>query len=393
MSILTNTVPLRAAVAAISLVFSQFTFGTSIPEERLQARDLDGNPSTVEAFYDRVLDITWLKDSNIGLSNTFGFERAYIIPYQQRINDRGQIGQPMINEFLGVMNQGAYLGYSGWRIPVMLIDDDPCLISGSIGWTGCTAAEVGSLNEYIHDTYGNVDNSPFDNISTAWSWIRLSAGNLNSAHFYNFGEEGSIHICTGCRPEAGGTIWPVHDGDIGTPASTECIDSDGDGWGWNGYQSCRLSLPQASECIDTDPANDGWGWNGIESCRVAPAELICVDSAPVGDGWGWNGIESCTVRSTFHSQESLEVFLSGADYRSLELLEAGPTPTGFGLGHWFIKFEDGVARWSHSDIGGERGTVTYIDNQSFRLDFSGLSYVAKVNGDQLVFGGVEYRRL
>ena len=33
-------------------------------ETTLQARDLDGNLSTAEAYYDTDLDITWLADAN-----------------------------------------------------------------------------------------------------------------------------------------------------------------------------------------------------------------------------------------------------------------------------------------------------------------------------------------
>lgn len=63
-----------------------------------------------------------------------------------------------------------------------------------------------------------------------------------------------------------------------------CIDSDGDGWGWDGYASCQVT--SASSCLDTD--GDGWGWDGNRSCR-----LECIDTD--GDGWGWDGEKSCSV--------------------------------------------------------------------------------------------------
>ncbi len=56
-----------------------------------------------------------------------------------------------------------------------------------------------------------------------------------------------------------------------------------------------LSLPVtgalASECLDTGVQGDGWGWDGQQSCRIdiSPGECIDFD----GDGWGWNGVESC----------------------------------------------------------------------------------------------------
>lgn len=80
--------------------------------------------------------------------------------------------------------------------------------------------------------------------------------------------------------------------------AAECLDADGDGWGWDGEQSCVASGPVPGTCVDTDPQNDGWGWNGVESCQVEITMPVCLDSAPVGDGWGWNGSESCRLEVT-----------------------------------------------------------------------------------------------
>jgi len=73
-------------------------------------------------------------------------------------------------------------------------------------------------------------------------------------------------------------------------ANANCIDTDGDSWGWDGVKSCLVETPTAGACIDTD--GDGWGWDGVMSCLVeAPAAGECIDSD--GDGWGWNGVKSC----------------------------------------------------------------------------------------------------
>ena len=47
-----------------------------------------------------------------------------------------------------------------------------------------------------------------------------------------------------------------------------CDDPDGDGWGWDGVQSCRVEgvEPTAGECVDFD--GDGYGWNGVQTCVV-----------------------------------------------------------------------------------------------------------------------------
>ena len=102
-----------------------------------------------------------------------------------------------------------------------------------------------------------------------------------------------------------------------TYAQQACVDSDGDGWGWNGVASCLVDSGSTGGtfaasgsnsggiCVDSD--GDGWGWNGSSSCLVAGGSVPqenpqnnpqasgaeCVD--PDGDGWGWDGHASCRV--------------------------------------------------------------------------------------------------
>ncbi len=52
-----------------------------------------------------------------------------------------------------------------------------------------------------------------------------------------------------------------------------CADSDGDGWGWDGQQSCELpasnsSRPRCEQGSQSDSDGDGWGWERNQSCRV-----------------------------------------------------------------------------------------------------------------------------
>lgn len=79
-------------------------------------------------------------------------------------------------------------------------------------------------------------------------------------------------------------------------------DSDGDGYGWENNQSCLaagMSDP-SGECEDR--GDHPWGWNPVTqtSCLLADtadtadtADIsICIDTD--GDGYGWNGIETCS---------------------------------------------------------------------------------------------------
>jgi lysophospholipase L1-like esterase len=97
------------------------------------------------------------------------------------------------------------------------------------------------------------------------------------------------------------------------PQAATCVDTDpvGDGWGWDGVSSCRISAtqPQAASCVDTDPVGDGWGWDGASSCRISTSEpqtTVCVDTDPVGDGWGWDGSSSCRVSGEVVNQACID---------------------------------------------------------------------------------------
>ena len=102
-----------------------------------------------------------------------------------------------------------------------------------------------------------------------------------------------------CVP-GGGELLPVANPPLA------CIDRDGDGYGWNGVDTCvpdegeaTLPVEQSFACIDTD--GDGFGWNGIDTCvpdggqppPVVDQSLVCIDSD--GDGYGWTGTQSCRV--------------------------------------------------------------------------------------------------
>jgi len=61
------------------------------------------------------------------------------------------------------------------------------------------------------------------------------------------------------------------DGSVDVPPVAACIDTDGDGWGWDGVRSCLVDEPTDDPvdtlCVDTD--GDGWGWDGSKSCLIS----------------------------------------------------------------------------------------------------------------------------
>ena len=58
--------------------------------------------------YDKTLNITWLRDANLALSNTFG------VP---NIDPDGSMDLATARAFIDALNAAKYLGYSDWRLP------------------------------------------------------------------------------------------------------------------------------------------------------------------------------------------------------------------------------------------------------------------------------------
>lgn len=64
-----------------------------------------------------------------------------------------------------------------------------------------------------------------------------------------------------------------------------CVDHDGDGWGWNGVDSCRIGNVEVSRRGRSNP---------FDSDRTVTVQ--CEDSD--GDGWGWAETNSGGKRRT-----------------------------------------------------------------------------------------------
>ena len=119
-----------------------------------------------------------------------------------------------------------------------------------------------------------------------------------------------------------------------------CFDSPpvGDGWGWDGLQSCQIessTVASSGTCFDSPPLGDGWGWDGTASCRITASDNnvvvasagTCFDSPPLGDGFGWDGVGTCTLETGEFATEVLYAY-ECFDY----------PPLGDGLG-WHTRFQ------------------------------------------------------
>lgn len=187
------------------------------------------------AYYDDVLDVTWVADANLAASTTFGVAA---------LNGAfGVMNPDTADDWISAMNGAGYLGVSDWRLPVMLDIGDPgCngigfeVLSGSdcrfnvLTTDGGTVySEMASL---FYDTLGNpgfflpdgtqnpacvgsispagiclVNSGPFENVGSVY-WAGLPPVN-GFYWFFNFGS-GEQNLSNPGSVRA----WAVRDGDI-----------------------------------------------------------------------------------------------------------------------------------------------------------------------------------
>lgn len=91
-----------AAVSAPNIASAVAISGQGTWETTLLGRDLNGNLSTIEAYYDTVLDITWLADANY--AQTSGFDAD------------GRMSWSVAGNWA---TSHTYGGYDTWRLPTL----------------------------------------------------------------------------------------------------------------------------------------------------------------------------------------------------------------------------------------------------------------------------------
>jgi len=210
-----NSTPHAAAVS-----------GQGTWETTLQPRDLDGNKSTIEAYYDTDLNITWLADANYtgtamdwttanswaeGLYGNSGWR----LPYTNPVNGTtyNYYGSP----YNGTSDRGfnisapgtMYAGSTGSEMAHLFHNT-----LGDIGYCGPSNSTEFTCNGW-QPGYGLTNSGPFSNIQSYFYWsATMFAPSTDGAWLFGFhdGEQ-----------TTGGTgidftfyAWAVHDGDVGT---------------------------------------------------------------------------------------------------------------------------------------------------------------------------------
>jgi hypothetical protein len=111
-------------------------------ETTLQYRDLDGNVANgPEAFYDTVLDISWLRDANVNMGNNINGNFLY---WQDAVAWANNL----------VVN-----GIDGWRLPTMLDTGAPGCDFSYGGGTDCGYNPQTASSELAHLFYVSLGNT------------------------------------------------------------------------------------------------------------------------------------------------------------------------------------------------------------------------------------------
>ena len=229
-----------------------------------------------QAVYDSDLDITWIANANLAITNQFGLSLSGAVndDTPNTIGSTGRMTWNNAQAWIAGMNAANYLGFNDWRLPTTSSIDPSCSNQDTdFGYSdgdNCTGSEMGHLfyNELGGSagqsiaTSGDPDLALFSNIQTS-----LPANNpywSSEATFYNQPIPTSawdFFFIAGSQGLGSKTnnifAWPVRSGDA-LPT-----DTDGDGIADSSDNCPVISNPLQSD-IDSDGAGD--------LCDICPAD-------------------------------------------------------------------------------------------------------------------------
>jgi hypothetical protein len=183
-----------------------------------------------QAYYDDVLNITWLADANYAATEDFGYAgNSFEFAPSGTMSFDVAVGSlyPYVLQagaWLGQLNASQLLGISTWRLPHGLQPDSSCSYTigeGSAGF-GCLGGELGymyymnlggvagTLLSLSHNsTYGNITN--IQNGAYFYGDPRpLGGGTGGNVWTLSMSVGRQDLTCAHCF----GWVWPVADGDL-----------------------------------------------------------------------------------------------------------------------------------------------------------------------------------
>jgi hypothetical protein len=221
-----------AALCVVALTVSTVAHAAPVSgqgtwETTLQGRDLDGNLSTFEAYYDTALNITWLADANYA-GTTMDWTTANNWAASLNFNGITSWRLPVVGPVNGSSFNYSY-GYDGTT--------DDGFNMGALGtpYAGSTGSEMAHLfyttlgNTAYCDTsgvcpqvgYSFPDNTgPFSNIQYFNYWSATEYADYQPENYaWDFAFDGGSQQANWKANNFFSVAWAVHPGDVGAVAT------------------------------------------------------------------------------------------------------------------------------------------------------------------------------
>lgn len=187
-------------------------------------------------IYDTNLNITWLQNANLSLTQVFGLPTKDFADssFKFGIAPNGAMNFNTASSWIVAMNAEIYLGYSDWRLPTTMQPDPTCSFQGTrSSGVNCTGSEMGNLfysglgNPFlaVDPITNNVipsgletQTGPFQNLQINLYWSSTEYVPDSSNYFFSFfnGQQGDYQ-----GPYVNMFVMAVRDGDVAVAAVPE----------------------------------------------------------------------------------------------------------------------------------------------------------------------------
>ncbi len=193
-----------------------------------------------QAVYDEDLDVTWIADADLSVSNSFG---VYLEtdPVGGNPGTTWQSSQ----DWIAAMNTSGgagYLGMSNWRLPICDGAD-------------CANGEM----EHLFKTEGISNNSPgfFSNVTRNYYWTGTDVASDSN---YAWGQDISGSSTDVFKTNTGWSPWAVRWGDVPSEACSVSFDLPTNQWHQISLPCDPGPLNKASDIFPNMPGNYGTDW-------------------------------------------------------------------------------------------------------------------------------------
>ncbi len=207
----------RSIAAVMALCFAAVTAQAAL----LGRAALTPGGTDYQAYYDAVLNITWLANANLAMTNSFGVS-GICTSDPQCTGEPGVMTWYVAQDWIAAMNTASYLGVSDWRLPNMDVNGDGYIVQG------CNIPEYFARDNQLsymkcrNGIQGGLLSAPFDNVGRG----DYLFGFIPSAYASSTVDPVDDHVWYfpfGGPPVSGTTrapkselmyVWPVRPGDI-----------------------------------------------------------------------------------------------------------------------------------------------------------------------------------